>query len=142
MKGSIRCANTRGLVEKGKLVSAGRRLRNNPVKRNEELAGLCEIAERLICSRAAFQARPDAGNETTSKGDWMGYAPSDFSYLAGTIPSTMASGSSGRGIPRKSAKLDPSKSFRGTTRISLSSLSLRGLDSFDSRLICKSELDS
>ena len=132
-------------MEEGKLVSAGRRLRNNPVKRNEELAAPCEIAERLICSRAAFQARPDAGNETASKGDWMpwmGYAPSDFSYLAGRIPSTMASGSRGRGIPRKSAKLDPSKSFRGTTRISFSNLSLRGLDSFDSRLICKSQQDS
>ena len=58
-------------------------------------------------------------------------------YLAGKIPSTIASGSSGKGIPRKSAKLDPSKSFLGTTRISLSNLSLRGLDSFVSRLIWK-----
>ena len=36
-------------MEEGKLVSAGRRLRNNPVKRNEELAAPCKIAERLIC---------------------------------------------------------------------------------------------
>ena len=62
---------------------------------------------------------------------------SALTYLAGKIPSTIASGSSGKGIPRKSAKLDPSKSFLGTTRISLSNLSLRGLDSFVSRLIWK-----